>query len=68
MSLGQHAPAIYNAEALRNTKPADLDDPRVKELIRELQSLGYNLDIRKRAPPVNKAYARRYNAILGQYR
>lgn len=68
MKVGKHGPAPYNAELLQNTQPADIDNHHVKALIKELESIGYVLDIRKRAPPVNTAYARRYNTIMDEFR
>jgi len=46
MRVGQHGAAI--PDIIRDTKPANLNDGAVKTLIKELESLGYNLKIIKR--------------------
>jgi hypothetical protein len=46
MHVGQHGAA--NPDLVRNTKPANFDDDAVKDLIKELETLGYNLEIIKR--------------------
>jgi len=46
MRIGQHSAA--NPDIVADTKPANLKDGAVKTLIKELESLGYNLDIIKR--------------------
>ena len=46
MHCGQHS--IANPEIVADTKPANLEDGAVKSLIKELEELGYNLEIIKR--------------------
>jgi len=46
MKCGQHGAASPNL--IKDTKPANLEDGSVKRLIRELEELGYNLEIVKR--------------------
>ena len=46
MRIGQHGAASPNI--ITDTKPANLNDGAVKNLIAELTDLGYNLDIIKR--------------------
>jgi hypothetical protein len=42
MHIGQHAPAIYPH---RLTEPANLTEPDVAALERELTSIGYRLEV-----------------------
>jgi len=46
MRVGQHGAASPNIIA--DTKPANLNDGAVKTLIKELECIGYNLEIIKR--------------------
>jgi len=46
MRVGQHGAASPNL--IDDTKPANLKDGCVKKLIKELEEMGYNLDIIKR--------------------
>ena len=46
MHVGQHGAASPNL--ISDTKPANLEDGVVKRLIKELEELGYNLEIIKR--------------------
>lgn len=45
---------------MRDTKPAKLSEPDVAALAKELESIGYRLDVRTRAP---EAYAKRKAAL-----
>ena len=47
MHVGQHGAANLMA-VLSDTKPANLEDGAVKNLIKELEYIGYNLEIIKR--------------------
>ena len=46
MRVGQHGAASPNL--IKDTKPANLEDGVVKKLIKELEDIGYNLEIIKR--------------------
>ena len=46
MRVGQHG--ATSPDIIRDTKPANLNDGAVKILIKELESLGYDLKIIKR--------------------
>ena len=46
MQVGQHGAA--SPDIITDTKPANLEDGVVKRLIKELEELGYNLEIIKR--------------------
>ena len=47
--IGQHGAADY-AGVIGDTRPASLEDADVKRLHTELETIGYNLDVRARRP------------------
>ena len=52
MHIGQHGGA--SRSLTRDTKPAHMGEPDTAALVRELTSLGYDLQIIQRMPPVRK--------------